>query len=247
LLKKTITYNDFNGVETTGDFYFNLTKQEAVLLEIARDGGSTLSESLQALIESKSNKQLMKEFKEIIRLAYGTRSLDGKLFFKGDDQEEAKKFEATGAYHNLMLELISDATAAAHFINGIVPEDMSMDPEKLVAESKVAKTARQLSEEKMQGYQRKQTAPATSSQIVPDLPTTYGEQVAQQAPIQGEVVSTPNEAPQVYDVNSLYPTPMQAPITYTEPPAVQVDPRVEVNQQLAQQYTQQQQQSHPRH
>ena len=30
MLKKTITYTDYNGMERTEDFYFNLTKAEVV-------------------------------------------------------------------------------------------------------------------------------------------------------------------------------------------------------------------------
>lgn len=219
MLKKTIKFKDFNGVETEEDFYFNLTKAEAALLEVARDGGKTLSESLQTLIENKSNKQVMKEFVDIIRLAYGVRSLDGKRFEKGEDFEKAREFESTGAYHELLLELITDANAAVHFINGCLPEEMSMDPDKVVAESLSTKTARQISEERMQGYNKKGQSAQPTTQIVPDLPTTYApapapvdvpgaspipvsqEPAVQSAPVQGDVTYHPGYEPNRGQVN----------------------------------------------
>lgn len=41
MLKKTITYTDYNGVERTEDFYFNLTKSELLVLEMGTTGGLT--------------------------------------------------------------------------------------------------------------------------------------------------------------------------------------------------------------
>ena len=44
MLKKTITYNDYNGVERTEDFYFNLSKAEILEMEMGTSGG--LAENL---------------------------------------------------------------------------------------------------------------------------------------------------------------------------------------------------------
>ena len=41
MLKKTITYTDYNGNERTEDFYFNLTKAEVVEMEMSTSGGLT--------------------------------------------------------------------------------------------------------------------------------------------------------------------------------------------------------------
>lgn len=235
MLKKTIKFKDFNDVETTEDFYFNISKSEAALLEVARDGGKTLSDSLQALIESKQNAQVMAEFKDIIRLAYGVRSIDGKRFVKS--KENTAEFESTGAYHELILEMISDAHAMAHFINGVLPEEMSMDPEKLVTETANHKTARQISEERMQGYNRKTQSKASKTQIVSDPETTVQEGLVVDAPSTPapEVTLTATED-KLYDVGAMHPIEVNQPYN----PAVQVefaqDPRAEVNQTLQEQY-----------
>lgn len=41
MLKKTITYRDYNDVERTEDFYFNLTKAEIMEMELGTTGGFT--------------------------------------------------------------------------------------------------------------------------------------------------------------------------------------------------------------
>ena len=39
MLKKTMTYEDYNGVPRTEDFYFNLTPAEVTEMELSVDGG----------------------------------------------------------------------------------------------------------------------------------------------------------------------------------------------------------------
>ena len=41
MLKKTITYTDYNGAERTEDFYFNLSKAEITEMEMGVKGGLT--------------------------------------------------------------------------------------------------------------------------------------------------------------------------------------------------------------
>lgn len=39
MLKKTIKYEDYNGVERNEDFYFNLTKAELFQMGLGMEGG----------------------------------------------------------------------------------------------------------------------------------------------------------------------------------------------------------------
>ena len=118
MLKKTITYTDYNGTERTEDFYFNLTKAEILDMEMSEAGG--LTAKLNKIIESKDNREFMKHFKYIIHRAYGEKSDDGRRFVKSD--EISTGFEQTEAYEELFMELFSDATKAAEFVNGIIPQ-----------------------------------------------------------------------------------------------------------------------------
>ena len=52
-----------------------------------------------------------------------TTARDGRRFIKSAELSEA--FSQTEAYSNLYMELITNADAAAAFINGIVPEDVA--------------------------------------------------------------------------------------------------------------------------
>jgi hypothetical protein len=121
MLKKTITYQDYNGVEQTEDFYFNLSKAELVELELSRQGG--LMESLKKIIADKDGAVIISEFKKIVLMAYGEKSADGKRFIKNDEVREA--FSQTEAYSNLFFELATNEGEAAQFINAIVPEGLN--------------------------------------------------------------------------------------------------------------------------
>jgi hypothetical protein len=129
LLKKSITYTDFNGDEVTEDFYFNLTKAELIEIEMAHEGG--LSESLKKIVKSEDGAKIMAEFKYIILMAYGERSLDGKRFSKSQHLRE--QFESTEAYSELFVSLVTDPEAAAEFVQGVMPKDL-MDQAQMVME-----------------------------------------------------------------------------------------------------------------
>jgi len=129
VLKKTITYKDFNGEEVSEDFFFHLSKAELVELEMSHKGG--LSAALERIIAAEDNQGIIAEFKNIILTAYGKRSEDGKRFIK--NQELRDEFTSTEAYSTLFMELVTDTDAATAFINGIIPADMIAEAEKLVA------------------------------------------------------------------------------------------------------------------
>lgn len=121
MLKKKITYTDYNGVERTEDFYFNLTKAEIMEMELSISGG--LSETIQRVVEAKDSPALIKIFKDLILKAYGEKSMDGKRFVKSE--EISTSFSQTEAYSNLFMELATNDEKAAEFVNGIIPADIS--------------------------------------------------------------------------------------------------------------------------
>lgn len=121
MLKRDITYEDFNGEKVTETFYFNLTKTEIVELELAYEGG--LEAGINRIIEAENLKDLVAEFQKIVLMAYGEKSPDGKRFIKNDEMREA--FSQTAAYDALFMELATNDDAAATFIKGIIPQDLS--------------------------------------------------------------------------------------------------------------------------
>ena len=119
MLNKTIKYTDYNGVERTEDFWFNLSKAEIMEMELSTTGG--LAELIQKIVKEQDAPAIIKIFKDLILKAYGEKSPDGKRFIKSD--EIALAFSQTEAYSNLFMELATDADAAAKFVNGIIPAD----------------------------------------------------------------------------------------------------------------------------
>ena len=84
MVKKTITYTDYNGVERTEDFYFNLTKAELMEMQLSMEGG--MRAYIQRIMGAKSQLELVNLFKKILLLSYGKKSDDGRLFLKNDTQ-----------------------------------------------------------------------------------------------------------------------------------------------------------------
>ena len=119
MLKKTITYTDYNGHQRTEDFYFNLNKAELVELELSASGG--LTAMMDRVIAAEDNPTLFKIFKDLVLKAYGIKSDDGRKFIK--NQEVRDDFAQTEAYSVLVMELVSDAEKAAEFFNLIIPQD----------------------------------------------------------------------------------------------------------------------------
>ena len=130
MLKKSITYTDYNGTERTEDFYFNLTKAEIMEMEMSTAGG--LSEMLQNIVKAQDAPSIIKIFKELVLKAYGQKSPDGKRFIKSE--ELSTEFSQTEAYSQLFMELATDADPAARYVNGLVPGDIDtskIDPSLL--------------------------------------------------------------------------------------------------------------------
>ena len=121
MYKKTMKYNDYNGVEREENFYFNLSKAELLEMEMSTTGG--MVEMIQKIIQAKDTPSLIKIFKDMVLKSYGEKSLDGKRFIKSKEISEA--FSQTEAYSQLFMELATNADAAIEFVNGIIPSDVS--------------------------------------------------------------------------------------------------------------------------
>ena len=117
MLKKTITFTDYNGNSRTEDFYFNLTKAEITEMEMGTTGG--MAEMIKRIVAAQDAPAIIKIFKKLILKAYGVKSPDGRRFIKS--KELSEEFSQTEAYSELFMELAQDAEKAAEFVNGIVP------------------------------------------------------------------------------------------------------------------------------
>lgn len=118
MLKKNITYTDYDGLERTEEFRFNLTKAELVDMELTTAG--TFTETMKRIIAEKDIIRIAKLFKELLLKSYGVKSDDGKRFVKSQELSEA--FSQTEAYSDLYIELLSNPEEAAKFFAEVAPK-----------------------------------------------------------------------------------------------------------------------------
>lgn len=111
MLKKTITYKDLDGNQAEEDAYFNLTKAEAIELNIRND--------LEVIGRGRNNNEIMDTFKRILSMSYGVRTGNGKFIKEGFPE-----FAASEAYSELFMEIWTKPEYAIEFIKGILPPDM---------------------------------------------------------------------------------------------------------------------------
>lgn len=118
MLKRSITYVDYNDKERTEEFYFNLSNAELTEMEFSHAGG--LDKTIEKIVETKDSKELINLFKDLVLSAYGEKTEDGRRFVK--NQEVRDSFAQSEAYSVLFMELATDENKAADFVNAIVPK-----------------------------------------------------------------------------------------------------------------------------
>lgn len=121
MLKKTITYTNFDGIEVTEDLYFNLTTTEILEMELEISGG--MKKMLEDLVSTKDEKRIASVLKDVVLRSYGEKSEDGRRFIKS--KQKSEEFEQTAAFSDLFVELLTDPDLATAFINGIIPQKLS--------------------------------------------------------------------------------------------------------------------------
>lgn len=117
MYKKTITYEDLNGVERTEHFFFNLTETELTKWNMGEQGG--LAEILQAMMDSKDQAKIAAMIDEIVIRSYGEKSEDGRRFIKSRELSEA--FMQTPAYDIFFQQLCSSEDEVSNFIHAVLP------------------------------------------------------------------------------------------------------------------------------
>lgn len=123
MYKYTATYTDYDGVERTEDFLFNLSEAEIVEMEYGVTGG--MQRMLEQIVAAKDTKRIMDVFKDLIKRAYGVKSPDGRRFEK--DEKLSKEFTETPVYSDMFMKFARDADAAAEFVNKIIPQSVAAE------------------------------------------------------------------------------------------------------------------------
>lgn len=136
----TKTYTDYNGIEKTETFWFNLNQRELSKLALGPSGG--LDSVISEIVSTNDMGRTMELLEDIVLSAYGKKMPDGR-FAKTDDEGRryADKFKQTAVFDELFMELFLDADKLIAFINGVVPDGLkdsvekaSVDARKRIAE-----------------------------------------------------------------------------------------------------------------
>lgn len=121
MIKKVISYLDYDGNQRKDTLMFDISESELLKLELKTPGGTR--NKLQRIIDENDTAKIVEYFDDFIKLSYGRKSDDGKRFVK--NEEILNEFLQSPAYNALFMELISDADKAASFINGIIPKELA--------------------------------------------------------------------------------------------------------------------------
>lgn len=129
MVKKTVTYTDFEGKEVTKDFYFNLTKMEFNELDENIPGG--LRNLIDKMLSEKDSGLTVKLLSILLLAAYGEKSEDGR-FVKEDyrGRKLSSYFKVSEAWDVLFMNLVKNERELGEFLVGIVPKDMADDARK---------------------------------------------------------------------------------------------------------------------
>ena len=132
MLKRTISYEDFDGNLVTEVHYFNISNSELIELNVQYEGGAQAF--FNRIIEAQDGKTIIEQFKKLILLAYGKKSEDGKRFIKNDELRD--EFTQTLAYDALFMDLATNAAAGAEFVNGVIPKDLAAKVKAMTPQDK---------------------------------------------------------------------------------------------------------------
>lgn len=116
MLKRDVTYVDFNGMERTDTLYFNLNEPEIVRLEVQFDGG--LEEFIRNFDPQDRPDEVLYLYETVLLNAYGEKSSDGRFFEKSEELKN--RFRNSAAYAALFMELLLDQDAAEEFMSAVI-------------------------------------------------------------------------------------------------------------------------------
>lgn len=121
MFKKTLTYKDWNGVERTEEFRFNLSKTDIQLLDARHPGG--LFNYMKSCYEAMDIPKMMDFFVMLIMESYGVVSEDGRRFEKSP--ELSKAFKETRAFDEIFQWLYNEKGAVNEFLVKVMPEELA--------------------------------------------------------------------------------------------------------------------------
>lgn len=135
MIKKTLTYHDYDDELRTKDFYFSMNQTEFGLLNNRIPGG--LENYFAKIQEDRDSSKLLDLLVMFITESYGERSADGSTFIKKDPagHKLGEWFISSEACDNLLTSLLEDENSIAAFLTGIMPIEIREKAEKSFREA----------------------------------------------------------------------------------------------------------------
>lgn len=132
MIKRTVTYKDFDGNPVSEDYCFHMMEADFVDLDFKYEeyGGlrgylTQLVKDIQEKGENAPKRPMYEFLKEMISVSVGKRV--GNRFDRSPEVKD--RFFQTGAYSGFLIDLLKDPEGIPTFIDGITPE-VSADKRK---------------------------------------------------------------------------------------------------------------------
>lgn len=168
MLKRNITYTDFEGNQRSEDFYFNFSKSELVEMELAsvtkENPDGNYAKQLEKIVESHNGRAIMDVIKDMISRSYGVRSDDGRYFEK--DETSRRRFLNSAAYDQLFYDLCMNPDKAGEFFNGLMPREVMAEAKKIAD----AKAGRPQLQDHLQKETKTVELPSDQHRVEPQVP-----------------------------------------------------------------------------
>lgn len=119
MLKQRVKYEGFDGELIEEDLYFNLTRMDLIELN-DRYESKDMAAYMDKIVKEKNIKELYKVLKDIVLMAYGVKSEDGKRFIK--NQTVKDEFAESLAFAQLIEDFHETDTAMSAFVTGITSQ-----------------------------------------------------------------------------------------------------------------------------
>lgn len=120
MIRKEISYTNFNGKSQKDIAYFNMNKAELGKLQMRENG--TYIDRLQDLVARRKVEEMFNFVYNLVLDSYGERDPEGRKFVKSKELRD--DFEQSIAFSEFLMELVSDGDKLSDFITSILPPDM---------------------------------------------------------------------------------------------------------------------------
>lgn len=125
MIKKTVTYTDWDGRQRTEDLYFNLSRNDVLkelsLIDRMERFKAEVIDGAKREMTTAEKQEMVDLIRSFFRLSYGERK-DARTFRKSP--EIWADFEGSGAFEAYFWQIFTDENEFSNFMQGILPADL---------------------------------------------------------------------------------------------------------------------------